>query len=418
MQQGLLGALGKKDSKDIVFTVGVFIAVGAAVTAGKFLYEWAQETVRRTLTVNVEFDSKDESFRWVMEWLADNSYAQKHSGVYICTVGKDTKEPQLTPGEGMHWLNAEATGKWVFVRRISRGRSGGGGSSSVSGRNETLSVTMLGWTRGNIDAFIEECRRRCNEKDRSRTLLYSGGEHGSWNMAQSKLRRPLSSVFLDNHLAEDLQHDALEFLSSENWYAERGIPWRRGYLLSGPPGTGKSSFVRALAGDLGLNIYSVSLGSFGMTDGALQNLMVSAPRRCILLVEDIDAAFRSIDDSEDVTPSKSKLTLSGLLNAIDGVISQEGSLLFLTTNNPDALPDRLVRSGRIDVREEFCLATHQQIRGLFRLYYGNGETQLEESFISLCPEKKFSCSDIQQMLTLHKESPEKAIGELKKRIDH
>ena len=162
--------------------------------------------------MNVEFDSKDESFRWVMEWLADNSYAQKHSGVYICTVGKDTKEPQLTPGEGMHWLNAglRASGCLYDVFRVVE--VVGGGSSSVSGRNETLSVTMLGWTRGNIDAFIEECRRQCNEKI-ARALFYTAAEstvRGTWRSPSCDV--PYRQSFLDNHLAEDLQHDAQEFL--------------------------------------------------------------------------------------------------------------------------------------------------------------------------------------------------------------
>ena len=91
--------------------------------------------------------------------------------------------------------------------------------------------------------------------------------------------------------------------------------------------------------------------------------------------------------------------------------------MFLTTNNPEALPDRLVRSGRIDVRAEFGLATHKQIRGLFELYYGSGHQVAEEEIIALCPEKTLSCSDIQGVFTLNKSDPRGAISELKKRLE-
>ncbi len=79
----------------------------------------------------------------------------------------------------------------------------------------------------------------------------------------------------------------------------------------------------ALAGHLGLNIYSLSLGSAGMTDEALQSLMLTVPSRSLLLVEDVEAAF-SRGLGADESQQQSQLTLSGLLNALDGVAAQEG----------------------------------------------------------------------------------------------
>ena len=150
---------------------------------------------------------------------------------------------------------------------------------------------------------------------------------------------------------------------------------------------------------------------------ALQSLIISVPKKSLLLIEDIDAAFhQGIQDDAKVCgfvviiifffsnlnffllqsagKTRSRLSLSGLLNAIDGVISQQGCLLFLTTNNLQELPDRLIRSGRIDVRCEFGLASKSQIRGLFRLYFGSGLQAQEEQFVSACPEGKYSCSEV------------------------
>src|SRR5690606_7749955 len=129
------------------------------------------------------------------------------------------------------------------------------------------------------------------------------------------------------------------------------------------PGTGKSSFILALAGHLGLNLCLLSLSGLSLDDQGLQNLLSCVPSRSIVLIEDIDAAF---GNSGDVTPNdlatsqsllgtrnkKDKsigITFSGLLNAIDGVASGEGRLLFMTTNHPERLDPALIRPGRIDM---------------------------------------------------------------------
>ena len=74
------------------------------------------------------------------------------------------------------------------------------------------------------------------------------------------------------------------------WYADRGIPFRRGYLLHGVPGSGKSSLIHALAGALMLDIYVISLSASWMNDATLSSLMGRVPARCIVLLEDLDAA--------------------------------------------------------------------------------------------------------------------------------
>lgn len=65
----------------------------------------------------------------------------------------------------------------------------------------------------------------------------------AWRNAKRKNRRPLSSIILQEGIINSLVKDAREFIKSEAWYVKAGIPHRRGYLLHGPPGTGKSEFV-------------------------------------------------------------------------------------------------------------------------------------------------------------------------------
>ena len=88
-----------------------------------------------------------------------------------------------------------------------------------------------------------------------------------------------------------LCNDILKFKASEKWYRDRGIPYRRGYLLYGPPGTGKTSFTQAVAGALKLNICYINLSSGNLDDDDLNNMLTRAPANSIILLEDIDALF-------------------------------------------------------------------------------------------------------------------------------
>ena len=83
---------------------------------------------------------------------------------------------------------------------------------------------------------------------------------------------------LDSGVKERLQGDLEEFLHSHKWYTDRGIPYRRGYLLHGPHGTGKSSFISALAGHYGYSICLLSLSDRLLDDERLNYLMNTLPR--------------------------------------------------------------------------------------------------------------------------------------------
>jgi SpoVK/Ycf46/Vps4 family AAA+-type ATPase len=153
------------------------------------------------------------------------------------------------------------------------------------------------------------------------------------------------------------------FRKSARWYHDRGIPYRRGYLLHGPPGTGKTSFIVALAGHLRMNVCIVNLGISGFNDKQLNQLLNSAPRNSILLMEDVDAALIKRKAGKD-QEGENNVTLSGILNSLDGITAQEGSVVFMTTNHIRKLAPALIRPGRCDRKLLFDYADEHQIRGM------------------------------------------------------
>lgn len=185
-------------------------------------------------------------------------------------------------------------------------------------------------------------------------------------------RRPISSVVLDEGLSERILDDCKEFIRNPQWYAERGIPYRRGYLLHGPPGCGKSSFITALAGEIEFGICLLNLSDRGLTDDRLNHLLSVAPQQSIILLEDIDAAFASREETDKIKSAYdglNRVTFSGLLNCLDGVASTEARIVFMTTNYLERLDPALIRPGRVDFKEYVGHCSRHQLEQMYMRFY-------------------------------------------------
>ncbi|KAI6157900.1 hypothetical protein BKA82DRAFT_258241 [Pisolithus tinctorius] len=288
-------------------------------------------------------------------------------------------------------------GHWLRVRRSKK--TDGSGC-------EVLSISVVARNNNILKQLVLQAKKEYEAEAVHRVQIYFADSHGSWRWTDSRHKRPMSSIVLNPGVKEMLLSDARDFLKSEKWYADRGIPFRRGYLLHGVPGSGKSSLIHAIAGELMLDIYVVSLSSSWISDSTLTTLMGRVPARCVVLLEDLDAAFtRSVtrDKSSNGTPESSSnnsdeeqqptvptstsrrgrhkdnlsdvntLSLSGLLNALDGVAAAEGRILFATTNHLERLDPALSRPGRMDVWIEFKNASKWQAEALFRNFFPSAE---------------------------------------------
>ncbi|KAJ3876011.1 P-loop containing nucleoside triphosphate hydrolase protein [Lentinula edodes] len=331
-------------------------------------------------------------------------------------------------------------GHWLRVRRWRKGdnmgNNGGWGGSygySSGGGGEMLSVSVVARSNTILKQLVLQAKREYEAEAIHRIQIYFADSHGGWRWTDSRHKRPMSSIVLNPGYKEMLLSDTKDFLNSEKWYADRGIPFRRGYLLHGVPGSGKSSLIHAIAGELMLDIYALSLSAAWINDATLTTLMGRVPARCIVLLEDLDAAFtrstgrrskkdKKRKDKKDKKDKKSKdksksdsnnngsgtttginsgsssrrrrtgtsgingganttdalsevntLSLSGLLNALDGVAAAEGRLLFATTNHLDHLDPALSRPGRMDVWIDFKNASKWQAEALFRNFFPSCE---------------------------------------------
>ena len=305
------------------------------------------------------------------------------------------------PADSGATVSISYKGKTLYISRQS-------GATLIVGHErkmvklETICLSVIGSDSTIIKSFISEAIERVNNiKTGCMRILVPD----LWSVAQAKKPRSPDTLIMDKSISNDLINDARTFLESREWYEEMGIPHRRGYLLHGPPGCGKTSFCQVLAGLLKLDICILSLSERFMTDVGLASLLRDAPHRSIILLEDVDSIFTHRNKKPDIT---SRLTFSGFLNAIDGVSSQEGRITIMTTNCIDNLDPALLRPGRCDVKVMISNASSEQLAAMFlRFFPGRNDDALR--FAEKIPAGKLSLAQIQGYLVKYRNSAEEAV---------
>jgi len=381
-----------------------------------FIFGGVLETLRRvgfslyykaiaSFWITAHFDENDSSYDWMMVWLSKQPSWARAREVEISTrsFGLNTSAIMVPGEEDDNNLSLLASRKLAYLPSASLSYSMWyhGRYMSITRvqaqtgyygqKEETLQISILTRHHRVLNELLLEAKKDYIAAEEHAISIYVSDMNNSWRHVASRPKRNINSIILDPGVAELLVDDARDFLESKAWYAARGIPFRRGYLLYGAPGSGKTSIISSIAGELGLDVYIVSLSRAGLDDSALSELISNLPEKCIALMEDIDAAFTQSLNRDAVSgpanapgtpddgrppppgappaPSTSRLSLSGLLNALDGVAAQEGRILYATTNKYTALDPALCRPGRMDIHVEFKLASKFQAQKLFYSFY-------------------------------------------------
>jgi len=372
-----------------LFAGGVGLAgLGAAAALGRRGLISGAHLLRRRLLVNVEISRRDPSYPWVLAWLSQPREAGgflasrltriHHLSVSTATTtvgsgGSGADRPVqahffLQPGYGRHIVR-HGPGIYIAVNREKHSTA----NLNTGEPHETVTLTTLWPHRHVFEAVFTEAHALAAKANEGKTAIYSV-QHMNWApLGEPRKKRPLGSVILDAGVKEGVVADVKDFLARQQWYTDRGIPYRRGYLLYGPPGSGKSSFIQALAGELDYSLAMINLSEIGVTDDKLAMLLTKVPRRSILLLEDADAAFVNRRQRDADGYNGATVTFSGLLNALDGVAAGEERIAFLTTNHVDRLDSALIRPGRVDMMVRIGEATRHQAARMWERFYGDAD---------------------------------------------
>ncbi|KAJ5266949.1 hypothetical protein N7478_009757 [Penicillium angulare] len=394
------GGLLSQLTSNPLFTAGFGLAgLGAGLTFAQKGVRHGAALLRRRMLVDVEISIKDDSYPWFLHWMtlyqqsqlgaaragaANSSFmdrllqkmtpGMRHLSIQTQKLehsnGAIHTHFSLVPGPGKHVLRYNNA--FIFVNRVRESKS----RDIQTGKPwETITLTTLYSHRHIFEELFKEAHAYAAKSHEGKTTIYNSWGTEWKPFGNPRRKRPIESVVLAEGVKERIVDDVQDFISSSSWYHDRGIPYRRGYLLYGPPGTGKSSFIQALAGELDYDIAILNLSERGLTDDRLNHLLTIVPNRTLVLLEDVDAAFsnrRTQTDSDGYRGAN--VTFSGLLNALDGVASAEERIIFLTTNHVERLDEALVRPGRVDMTVRLGEVSRYQVGCLWDRFYEELDT--------------------------------------------
>jgi mitochondrial chaperone BCS1 len=326
----------------------------------------------RQATMMITVNDDDAAFVWVKEWFLEQEFLKRIRHVDLDSTMRNERIAMI-PAPGMHWFWYEGRPFQVWFSRTEESRE------RATRRMESLTFRTLGRKRAFLQRFVNDvvsCHTR-RMGVQSYLYIYNDG----WDFVEGYAPRLLDSVVLQPGEKEHLVQDVKNFRASKQRYARLGIPYHRGYLLYGPPGTGKTSLVSALAAHFGISIYVMNLTDF--TDRSLMNAVNLVPANSVLLFEDIDCAksgkARDTTNSgasngtqtqtEKGAAAANGVTLSGLLNVLDGFYAPANVLFVMTTNHIEVLDEALLRPGRIDYRLYLGKATDRQKIELYLRFF-------------------------------------------------
>ncbi|XP_057514551.1 AAA-ATPase ASD, mitochondrial-like [Actinidia eriantha] len=281
------------------------------------------------------------------------------------------------------------------------------------------------------EAYLDHVMKKGKEirvKNRQRKLYtndqtykWSIHKHTMWSHIPFEHPATFETMAMETEKKQEIVEDLLTFSQSKDFYARIGKAWKRGYLLYGPPGTGKSTMIAAMANLLSYHVYDLELTAV-KDNTELRKLLIETTSKSIIVIEDIDCSLDLTGQRKKTTEKlaedkneqgkkeaylkepkeerTTRVTLSGLLNFIDGLWSASGGerIIVFTTNYVEKLDPALIRSGRMDKHIELSYCSFEGFKVLAKNYLRVEAHPLFELIERLMEETKITPADVAETL--------------------
>lgn len=390
------------------------------------LYDFLYGQLTTSLVFN-NTEGNERNFTAFMDWFTQQRWAKWSRSLSLDYSWSRAEGRSLVGmGYGRHFFIYKNRLFWVRKKRLE--------SSGTYTEKQEFAITGLTRNQSILRALVETFRWK---PDHSKISVFQF-EGKNWVVATSVPVRDLSTVILNSATKTKMLADLEYFVKNEEWFRKRGLPYKATYIFHGPPGTGKTSLVKAISSHFHRDVYPINLAE--MSDRTLGKAVAEVPRGSAILFEDFDTnaitqsrapksktelpsaeapkmwnradVERAINDSapapiasDGVLQSVGDmmkddfrgLTLSGLLNVLDGIVQLDDVMVFMTTNHLENIDAALLRKGRVDQIYEIPLLTDAEVREYVQLMYPGEALNTEAVYLPIA-----GC-DLQALFLEHKE---------------
>lgn len=249
----------------------------------------------------------------------------------------DDRKLQLGIGYGIHFIIHNHRLFWIHMQKLE--------SSGSERQKEEITISTIGRSHAPFYDIVDEMTP---PKDETRLNIYRLDSHGEWIKSADAPKRSLSTIAASEELKKSLVDQIDHFKNNKEWFYSAGLPHKLTYILHGQPGTGKTSLIKAIASEYDMNVAMININQ--MSDSLLETGLASIHNNSIIVIEDFDSSAATKDRVQAVDQGKemSFLTLTGLLNALDGIKPLDNCIVFMTTNHIEHIDPAISRKGRVD----------------------------------------------------------------------
>jgi chaperone BCS1 len=329
-------------------------SASSAITA--YAINTSIKFVMGKITAELQVDSFGNAYNAIIEWIIANDLLKNTNIVKFASARASSR---FTVPDGTFWTFYKGR-----PLKIYKGKGEGD-----YGRFEILRLTLFGGKKDDLYTIVKDIEMP--DPQVLSNVDVQVYQEGYWQRLSSKAFRAPETFILKEGQKERIFADVEWFFNNREWYVSKGIPHHRGYLISGEPGTGKSTLVNVLASKFHRSVYILNLGSI-VSDDSLYAAMAQIPEGVIIALEDVDCVGLDVKRTKEQKQTKGKdagVTIGGLLNCLDGMVTPDGVITIMTTNFPEKLDPALIRPGRADVHESFDALNKSEQETLSRLFY-------------------------------------------------